>query len=151
MLMSKKIIFKKATAFAEYAILIFIIVAVISGVSYFLKRSIQSRVEQETLEHLEGGGLYSGHGLEWGSSITFSRGESTLEKNEEFGGNTTVTAESEMGQTSLQAPVPSIRGFSVMEHKGSAISVQDAPTAAPAPSYPSLEYKDWQDQGWPLH
>jgi hypothetical protein len=151
MLMNKKSIFKKANVFAEYAILIFLIVAVISGVSYFLKRSIQERVRMETLEHIEGGGLYSGHGLEWGSSITFSSSDSSLEKNEEFGGNMAVTAESQMGQTTLQAPVPSIKGWSVMEHKGSALSVQDAPTAAPAPSYPSLEYKDWQDQGWPLH
>lgn len=143
--MNKKSIFKKANVFAEYAILIFIIVAVISGVSYFLKRSIQARVQQETLEHIEGGGLYSGHGLEWGSSITFSRSESELEKNEEFGGNMAVTAQSEMGQATLQAPVPSIQGWSVMEHKGSTLSVQDAPSAATVPDYPSLEYKDWKD------
>ncbi|MFA5271134.1 MAG: hypothetical protein WC412_02185 [Candidatus Omnitrophota bacterium] len=146
--MNKKSFFKKANVFAEYAILISIIVAVISGVSYFLKRSIQERVRMETLEHIEGGGLYSGHGLEWGSSLTFSSSDSTLEKNEEFGGNAKVTAESQMGQTTLQAPVPSIQGWSVMEHKGSALSVQDAPSAAPAPDYPSLEYKDWNDKNW---
>ncbi len=143
MVMNDKVLFKKASVFAEYAILIFIIVAVIAGVTYFLKRSIQSNVKDASDEYLG-----TGQGLEWGSSIAFVSSTSNLEKSEEYGGNMQVHASSTVSQTSLQAPVPSIKGWSAMEHKGSALHVQDAPSAATAPDYPDLEYKKWEDQKW---
>lgn len=143
---NKRIIFRKASVFAEYAVLIFIITAAIAGVHYFLKRSIQARVKDTSDEYLG-----HGQGLEWGSSMTFMQSSSRVQKNEQFGGNMQVSADSTMTQTTLTAPVPSIQGWSAMEHKGSALHVQDAPGAAAAPDYPDLEYKDWTDQGWPLH
>jgi uncharacterized protein (UPF0333 family) len=145
---NKKVILKKASAFAEYAILIFIIVAVIGGVHYFMKRAIQSHVKDLTDKYIRSGGGAAHAGLEWGSSTTFSSSSSTLTKNEEFGGNMTITSQSNISQTTLQAPVPSIRGWSAMEHKGSALHVQDAPSAAVTPDYPDLEYKKWDDKDW---
>ncbi|MDD5081654.1 MAG: hypothetical protein PHC58_06670, partial [Candidatus Omnitrophica bacterium] len=60
-------------------------------------------------------------------------------------------AKSNSTTTSINVAAPSIKGWSVMEHKGSGLSAQDAAGAPPTPSYPALTYIDWQDQNWPLY
>ncbi len=142
---------RRANVFAEYAILIFIIVAAVAGVTYFVKRSIQSNVKDMTdkyIRNAESTGGAAHAGLEWASSMSLTSNSSTLQKNEQFGGNMTVTSQSTVSQTTLQAPIPSIQGWSVMEHKGAVLHIQDAATPAVTPSYPSLEYKGWEDKNW---
>ena len=147
---------RKANAILEYGILLFIVIGAVAGIHYFLKRHIQARVRREARSEGLVQGLSAdpgpGQGLEWGSSITIiPRSKTTFDRHEEVGGDVTTRVVTESSQITLQAPVPSIRGWSAMEHKGSALHVQDAPTAAPTPDYPDLEYKDWEDQKWPKH
>jgi hypothetical protein len=150
---------RKANVILEYGILLMIVVGAVAGVNTYLKRHIQARIVHEAEGDfpplVQGlsvrGGYGPGQGLEWASSMTIGGSSSTFTRNELPGENLRYTSGSSSSSTTLQAPVPSIQGWSVMEHKGSALHAQDAPSAATVPDYPDLEYKEWEDQGWPLH
>ncbi|MDD5429893.1 MAG: hypothetical protein PHE97_04145 [Candidatus Omnitrophica bacterium] len=151
-MVKRNVLYRKSNAILEYGIIIFVVVGALTGMHMYLQRHIQARIKDEARR--TGFVLYQpgpGIGLEWGSSLTIYSSSSTSERTEEIGGKTNIDIDTSSSQTTLQAPVPSIKGFSVMEHKGSAISVQDAPSAAPLPDYPDLEYKEWDDQGWEMH
>lgn len=134
--------FRKANAILEYSIVFFIVISAVAGVNKYMQKHIKARIKSESDAKLG-----HGQGLEWASSISFSSSKSTYDRSEEFGAGVTSQSETQSSFVSASAPPPSIKGWSVMEHKGSAIHVQDAASGAPAPSYPGLDYQDWQDNG----
>lgn len=141
---------KKANAVLEYGILIMIVVSAIAGIHYFLSRHIQTRVVAEARRTGLVQGLSAdpgpGQGLEWASSLSYTRATSSTDRVETVGGGVVSTSRSDSSYITATAPPPSIRGWSLMEHKGEAIHVQDAPSAAPSLDYPDLEYKEWTDK-----
>lgn len=137
---------KAAYTMIEYGILIAVVVAFLIGVNNYIQRHIQARVKAES-DRLLG----HGQGLEWGSSVSISSSNTSIRRKEQPGGRAKVTSSAKTTQVTGQAPVPSIRGWSAMEHKGSAIHVQDAASGPTKPDYPDLEYKSWDDRGWPKY
>jgi len=133
---------KKANAILEYSIVFFIVVGLVAGVNKYLQKHIKARIKAESDTQLG-----TGQGLEWASSMSLSTSKSTFNREEEMGAGVTSKSNISSAYVSASAPPPSIKGWSVMEHKGSAVHVQDAASAAPAPSYPGLAYEDWQDNG----
>lgn len=148
---------KKANALVEYGILLMIVVGAVAGINSYLKRHIQARIIDEADREglVQGlsvrGGSGPGQGLEWASSMTIGGSHSSTNRLESPGPDVIFSSQSTTTSFTGQTPVPSIKGWSAMEHKGSAISVQDSPSAPTVPDYPDLEYKDWNDQGWPFH
>ncbi|MDD5070469.1 MAG: hypothetical protein PHV17_07040 [Candidatus Omnitrophica bacterium] len=123
---------KRASAIAEYAILVFIVISFLSGVYYLLKRHVQARVKHESDVYLQ-----KGFGLEWASRVTFSGASSDFDRYEQVGGDIVVDAESKSSSVTLTAPPPSLQGWSIMEHKSSSIHVQDPAMPPPQVDYPS--------------
>lgn len=142
--MKGKFINRRANAILEYGIVLFIVISVGVGIQRYLRKHIHARVLAEARATGLVQGLSAnpgpGQGLEWGSSATLSRSESSFKRQETPGGALEVRATSESSFVSGQAPPPSIKNWSVMEHKGEAIHIQDAPTSPPAPRYPRLLY-----------
>lgn len=132
---------KKANVILEYGILIFIVTSFLAGIYYFLNRHIQARVKAEADRE-------NPHSLTssfiWEGTVTRSTQSTTHDRDEYVGGDTVVSSSVETTYVSASAPIPPNVPFA-------SLHVQDAASAAPAPDYPDLEYKGWDDQGWPLH
>ncbi|MCF7907285.1 MAG: hypothetical protein K9L86_00190 [Candidatus Omnitrophica bacterium] len=131
--------FRKTNAILEYGVVLVIVLGAMAGINAFLKRNIQRRVHDES-----DAWLGHGQGLEWEMSITHSDSSSNVNRDENMGANFDINAQTSSSSVTYSPPMPPY----IMEHKGSALHIQDAPSAAPLPDYPDLEYKDWEDREW---
>jgi len=125
---------RKANAILEYGVLIVIVVGAMAGINLYLKRHIQARLKRES-DALLG----HGQGLEWQASISYSTSSSDSREAESQGANFDINTQSQSGSVTYTPPTPPY----IMEHKGSALHVQDAATKPPEPDYPDLEYDKW--------
>lgn len=136
---------KKTNVILEYTVVLGIIMGAVFGLFEYFRRHVQARVKYEW----DSQQADSTHvGLEWESSASFSSSSMKFEQNEELTGNKKSYAKSNSTTTSINVATPSLKGWSVMEHKGSSLSAQDAAGTPPTPAYPSLTYSEWKDIGW---
>lgn len=134
--------FRKANAILEYGVLLIIVLGAMAGINAFLKRDIQARLKYESDRYLG-----HGQGLEWEMSITHSSSSSSVTRDEDVGADFRISSDSSSSSVTYSPPTPPY----IMEHKGSSLHIQDAATSPTTPDYPDLEYKSWDDKGWPEH
>lgn len=91
----------KANAMVEYSVLIFIIIAVIAGMQFTLRRHFQGFIKSEADEH-----IYQPSSFLWQSSVKFSSQTAVQDRLEEVGGDTVVTSDLNAPYTVLSAPPP---------------------------------------------
>ena len=115
---------KKANAILEYGILLFIIVGFLAGIYYYLKRNIQVRVKHEIDTQLRRPIPFL-----WQSSVTFSKVDTTWDKDEEVGGDITIDSNTKIRSTTLSAPPPPVMNVAGLHS-------QDAARPAPMQSNP---------------
>jgi len=134
---------KKTFSFFEYATTLIIVVGALSGSYYFLKRLIQAHIKREANTFL--GRVI---GLEWPEQTQSISWQSTkYNRLETEQGQKATTSEVNFGSVTYSAPV----GSKIMKHKRASRDVPDSALSPPNVEYPELEYKDWEDKGWPLH
>lgn len=114
--------FRKSNAILEYGVVLIIVLGAMAGINAFLKRHVQARLKSESdalLSH--------GQGLEWEASISRTTSSSIVDRDETLGANFDITAHSESSSFTYSPPMPPY----IMEHKGSAMHVQDAAMQPP--------------------
>jgi hypothetical protein len=132
-----KFYFQKANAIIEYSIVIGLVVSVMAGMNYFLKRSVQARIkyEMDTISHYG-----KGSGLEWEeNTLTWRDSDSHFDRTETVGANSVANAQSHESYTTLSLPMPPY----VMEHKNASRDVQD--TAVTPPKLDMPDHKNQSD------
>ena len=113
---------RKATAILEYSFVIMIVLGVLYGTYYIIKRSVQSQVKKQSDVHLG-----HGQGLEWpGTTLTWRDSEANFNRNEDIGGTIDIASHDSSSYTSIFIPVPSFGGMSPMKHKNASRAVQDS-------------------------
>ncbi|MDD5194839.1 MAG: hypothetical protein PHQ96_04075 [Candidatus Omnitrophica bacterium] len=129
---AKEKLLRKANVILEYSMIIVIVISAVYGVYYFLKRSIQGKLKDESDQYIG-----HGQGLEWETNtLTITGVNSDYRRVETEGGGIAVNTEFEASHVALTAPVPSFRGYGPMMHKQAGVHVQDAVMPAPTPQNP---------------
>lgn len=91
----------KASALIEYSVLIFIILAVIAGLQFSLRRTFQEFVRSEADEHIRQPSPFL-----WQSSVKFTSQTAAQDRFEFVGGDTVVTSNMDAPYTVLSTPPP---------------------------------------------
>lgn len=128
---------RKSNALIEYGVLLVIVTAALFSMQYILSRHIKARIKQES--DLK---LGHGQGLEWSLSIGGGRSSMEYNKQESIGGNLESQAVSSSFSVTYMPPTPPY----VLEHKGSALHVQDAATMPPVDSYPQESTNNYEEE-----
>mgnify|MGYP001359123681 CR=1 FL=1 len=133
---------RKANAIIEYGVVIIIVTLFLIGINTYLRRHIEGRVRDESDRTL-------GHaiGLEWPQqTYTVGGSRASFDRVDEAGGIASRSSSRNDWSLTYTQPV----GKKIMKHKRASRHVQDAARTPPSIDYPDLEYKGWQDIGWPI-
>ncbi len=128
----------KANVILEYGVLLVIVLGAMAGINAYLKRHIQARVKHESDTYLG-----HGQGLEWEMYITHTDSDTSVDRKEDIGADFRIVSKSGSDSITITPPMPPY----IMEHKGSALHIQDAPSKPSAPDYPDLVYDKWDLEG----
>jgi len=122
---------KKASAIAEYSVLIFIVIAAIMGLNLALKRHFQAFIKSEADEHISQPMPFI-----WQETVKFSSQSVTQDRYEEVGGDTVVISNLSAPYTTLTAPPPPVTIGAASLH------VQDAASAPPSQDNPEHQAEE---------
>lgn len=133
---------QKSNAILEYGVVLTIVALFLIGINIFVRRQIEARVKHESDTQI-------GHalGLEWPEqTYTIGGTRSSYNRRDTVGGAVSRRTSNTDWSVTYSQPIPE----QLQKSKQASMHVQDSAKTPPSIDYPDLEYKDWQDQGWPI-